>query len=192
VKGENAVFDLFWSRRSFIKGSLIGALMLLGSSPAFATEFTAEEPSEGRLSLFNTHSRERMQVTYRDKAGNYDFEALNRINWILRCHFTGEVATMDIHTLEFLNAVDNRLGGNHEIHIISGYRSPRYNNLLLKEGHKVARHSLHMEGKAIDIQIPGVSLDKVRKVALNMRYGGVGYYPGAGFVHIDSGNFRSW
>ncbi len=184
--------NLFWSRRSFLKGSLIGALMLFGSSPAFASEFTTEETSEGRLSLFNIHSRERVQVTYRDKAGNYDFEALNRINWILRCHFTGEVATMDIRALEFLNDVDKKLGGNHEIHIISGYRSPRYNCLLLQEGHKVARHSLHMEGKAIDIQIPRVGLDKVRKVALNMRSGGVGYYPDAGFVHIDSGNFRIW
>ncbi len=184
--------NLFWSRRSFLKGSLLGALILFGSNPVFASEFTTEETSEGRLSLFNTHSRERIQVTYRDKAGNYDFEALNRINWILRCHFTGEVATMDIRTLEYLNEVDNKLGGNHEIHVISGYRSPRYNNLLLQEGHKVARHSLHMEGKAIDIQIPGLELDRVRDVALNMRYGGVGYYPDAGFVHIDSGNFRTW
>ncbi len=186
------MFDLSWSRRSFLKGSLIGALMLFGSGSAFAGEFTAEEPSEGRLSLYNIHSKERMRITFRDKAGNYDFEALNRINWLLRCHFTGDVTTMDIHTLEFLNRVDNNLGGNHEIHIISGYRSPRYNSLLLHEGHKVARHSLHMEGKAIDIQIPGIGLDKVRKVALDMRCGGVGYYPGAGFVHIDSGNFRTW
>ncbi len=186
------MINLSWSRRSFLKGSLIGALMLFGSTPAFASEFATEESSEGRLSLFNTHSRERIQVTYRDRAGNYDFEALNRINWILRCHFTGEVATMDIRTLEFLNEVDNKLGGNHDIHVISGYRSPRYNGLLLQEGHKVARHSLHMEGKAIDIQIPGVELDRVRNVALNMRYGGVGYYPDAGFVHIDSGNVRTW
>jgi uncharacterized protein YcbK (DUF882 family) len=186
------LIDLSWSRRSFLKGSLIGALMLFGSSPAFAGEFITEEASEGRLSLFNIHSRERIQVVYRDKAGNYDFEALNRLNWILRCHFTGEVATMDIRTLEFLNEVDNKLGGGHEIHIISGYRSPRYNGLLLQEGHKVARHSLHMEGKAIDFQVPGVGLDKVRTVALNMKYGGVGHYPGAGFVHIDSGAFRTW
>ena len=80
----------------------------------------------------------------------------------------------------------------HEIHIISGYRSPTYNGDLRRGGHGVARHSLHMKGKAIDISVPGVGLDKLRRVALNLRYGGVGYYPGPGFVHIDSGNFRIW
>jgi len=186
------LFDSSWNRRSFLKGAVLGTLILFGYHPASAVEYTADDGPEGRLSLFNIHSKERVRVTYRDRAGNYDLDALNRLNWVLRCHYTGEVANMDVHTLEFLNTVDKKLGGDHEIHIISGYRSPTYNKLLRNEGHKVARHSLHMEGKAIDIHIPGIGLDTVRKVALATRFGGVGYYPGPGFVHIDSGKFRVW
>jgi uncharacterized protein YcbK (DUF882 family) len=89
--------------------------------------------------------------------------------------------------------VDKRLGGGNEIHIISGFRSSRYNAMLRKEGHGgVARKSLHTKGKAIDIAIPGVDLRTLRTAALDLRYGGVGYYPGPGFVHIDSGSYRTW
>lgn len=146
----------------------------------------------GKLSLFNIHTSEKLTVSYRKEDGDYDIEALKAINWILRCHYANQETEMDVRTIEFLNTVDKKLGGNNEIHIISGYRSPAYNRLLRHEGHKVARHSLHLVGKAVDIHIPGTSLDKVRQVALNLRYGGVGYYPGKGFVHIDSGKFRTW
>ena len=182
----------FWSRRSFFKASLAGALVLAGRGPVFAKGLITPEVPEGKLSLYNTHNGERLSVAFRNGADDYDHEALKAVNWILRCHFTNQEADMDIRTIEFLNAVDKKLGGEHEIHIISGYRSPLYNNLLRQEGHKVARRSLHQLGKAIDIHIPGIGLDKVRQVALNLKCGGVGYYPGAGFVHLDSGDFRAW
>ncbi len=183
----------FWSRRTFFKASLAGALALVARKPVFAKELVTPEISEGKLSLYNIHNHERLTVVYRNAAGEYDGDALKAINWILRCHYTNEETEMDIHTLDFLNTVDKRLGGGNEVHIISGYRSPLYNRLLRHEGHGgVARHSLHQVGKAIDIHIPGVSLEKVRQVALNLRSGGVGYYPGGGFVHIDSGVFRTW
>jgi uncharacterized protein YcbK (DUF882 family) len=186
------MFDTFWSRRSFFKASLASALALAGNGPAFAKVLLTPEAPEGNLSLYNTHNKERLTVAFRNGAGDYDHEALKAINWILRCHFTNQETDMDIRTIEFLNAVDKKLGGNNEIHIISGYRSPLYNKLLRHEGHNVARKSLHQFGKAIDIHIPGIGLDKVRHVALNLKYGGVGYYPGAGFVHLDSGALRSW
>jgi uncharacterized protein YcbK (DUF882 family) len=171
---------------------LVGALTIVGNRHSFAKQESAQEMPEGRLSLFNTHNRERLSVTFRNKDGEYDIDALNAINWILRCHYTNQETIMDVRTIEFLNTVDKKLGGNNEIHIISGYRSPLYNRLLRQEGHGVARHSLHQVGKAIDIHIPGTSLAKIRQVALNLKYGGVGYYPGAGFVHLDSGQFRTW
>jgi uncharacterized protein YcbK (DUF882 family) len=99
---------------------------------------------------------------------------------------------MDIKTIECLNLVDKKLGGRNEIHIISGYRSPTYNSLLVQNGRHVAKQSLHRVGKAIDIVIPGVPLVKVRHAAVALKLGGVGYYPGAGFVHIDSGKVRTW
>jgi uncharacterized protein YcbK (DUF882 family) len=187
------LFNKFWSRRTFFKASLAGVMALVAERPVFAKTLANQDMPEGRLSLYNTHNHERLTVAYRNEAGDYDSEALKSINWILRCHYTNQETAMDIRVLEFLNKVDKRLGGNNEIHIISGYRSPLYNRLLRKEGHGgVARHSLHQVGRAIDIQIPGTGLDRIRHVALNMRCGGVGFYPGAGFVHLDSGEFRTW
>jgi uncharacterized protein YcbK (DUF882 family) len=185
------LFDSFFSRRLFLKASMAGAFLLAGGKPAFPKVSTDVRTPEGKLNLYNNHSKERFTVNFRDSEGNYDLNALNSLNWILRCH-SGETTDMDVRVIEYLNLVDKELGGGNEIHIISGYRSPTYNSELRREGHGVARHSFHMKGKAIDIAVPGVGLDKLRRVALNLRYGGVGYYPGPGFVHIDSGNFRTW
>lgn len=189
---RSLLFDSLFSRRLFLKASLACALLLAEIDPAWAKLPNLDTLPTGKLSLYNTHSKERLTVDYRDPTGNYNPDALKSLNWILRCHYTGEVADMDIRVIEHLNLVDKKLGGGNEFHIISGYRSPEYNGLLRREGHHVARHSLHMKGKAIDIAVPGVGLDKLRRTALNLRYGGVGYYPGPGFVHIDSGGFRTW
>lgn len=186
------MFDSFWSRRLFLKASLAGALSVAWGKPAFPKVATDLRLPEGKLSLYNTHSMERLTVDYRDPSGNYNPDAIKSLNWILRCHYTGEVANMDLHVIEYLNTIDKNLGGGNEFHIISGYRSPDYNGLLRREGHRVAKHSLHLRGKAIDISVPGVGLDKLRRTALSLKCGGVGYYPGAGFVHIDSGSFRTW
>ena len=44
----------------------------------------------------------------------------------------------------------------------------------------------------IDIRLPGTDLAYLRKAALSMRAGGVGYYPQANFLHVDTGRFRTW
>lgn len=186
------MFDSIFSRRLFLKASLACALLLAEIDPVWAKVPKLENLPVGKLSLYNTHSKERITVDYRDPAGNYNPDALKSLNWILRCHYTGEVADMDIKVIEHLNLVDKKLGGGNEFHIISGYRSPEYNSRLRREGHHVARHSLHLKAKAVDIAIPGMGLDKLHRTALNLKFGGVGYYPGAGFVHLDSGSFRTW
>ena len=99
---------------------------------------------------------------------------------------------MDIRVIEFLNRVDKRTGGGHEIEVVSAYRSPAYNRLLIKKGRAAARHSYHIQGKAIDIRIPNTGLEILQRTALSMEYGGVGYYPESGFIHLDSGPVRSW
>lgn len=185
------MFEKYWSRRSFIKASLLGSLAVFGNRSAYAKTFS-KDFQEGRLKLFNTHTEERLDVLYRNSKGEYDAEALKALNWIFRCHYTGQVTAMDIRTIEFLNSVEKKLGGGHEIHIICGYRSQEYNSLLRKEGRSVAKQSLHLHGQAVDIAIPGAALSDVRRIAIAMKNGGVGYYPGAGFVHLDSGNFRTW
>src|SRR5208337_2348304 len=101
--------------------------------PAFAALFLAELP-EGRLSLYNVHTNEKLGVTYRDSTGVYDEGALKEMDHFLRCHYTGESIKMDIAAIEFLILVGKKLAGNREIRIISGYRSPEYNRVLRVEG----------------------------------------------------------
>ncbi|MBI4715677.1 MAG: DUF882 domain-containing protein [Nitrospirae bacterium] len=180
-----------WNRRTFLKASLAGTLLFFGTAGRSGATIPDRLP-EGRLLLYNTHTEERLDVLYRDPENGYRPDALDSLNRILRCHYTQQTAEMDLRVIEFVNAVDKQLGGGHEIHIISGYRSPEYNDLLIRKGRNVARHSLHLSGKAIDIRIPKVGLDILKRTAHSLRYGGVGYYPKSGFVHLDSGRFRSW
>ena len=147
---------------------------------------------ERRLSLYNIHTDERLEVVYRDGTGRYNPAALGALNHFLRCHYTQQVAKIDPHVIEFLSRVDQRLGEGHEIHVVSGYRSPEYNALLVREGKGAAKHSLHLLGKAVDIRIPTVGLDILKKTAQSLEYGGVGYYPKSGFIHLDSGRVRNW
>ncbi len=184
------MFHSILNRRSFLKASLAGATLLLSKSAFSSTIFSRELP-EGRLLLYNIHTDERLNVAYRRPSGAYDPDALTALNWFLRCHYTNRAADMDVGVIEFLNMVSNMTGPDKEIHIISGYRSPEYNQLLIKQGRHVARNSMHMKGKAIDFNIPSLDLAVLRKTALSLRYGGVGYYPGD-FVHLDSGRFRTW
>lgn len=191
-------------RRMFLKSSALFAATFLGAKSAFAkladTDHLSSQLSEdkvrlpeGRLTLFNTSNRERVTVTYRNSVGDYCQDALQSLNWILRCHNTDETTQMDLRVLEYLNRIVNCFGGDHEVHIISGYRSPAYNRQLRKHSHGgVAKDSYHIKGRAIDFFIPGVALDRLRKTALALAAGGVGYYPHNGWVHIDSGHFRTW
>lgn len=183
--------DWSWSRRTVLKTSIAGFL-LLGERLLFPAAMQAHPFPEGELSLYNIHTDERLRVRYRDRTGEYDLSALDDINHILRCHHTGEVAAIDPRLLEHVNLVQKALGGEGDIHVISGYRSPEYNALLVKKSRRAARHSYHVEGQALDFFIPGVQPRVIRQAALKLKYGGVGYYRRAQFVHLDCGPFRSW
>ena len=180
-----------WTRRNILRVSLVGAMLLGGRLICPSVTFARGLP-EGRVTLFNVWTDERLEVTYRNEAGEYDLEALDDVNYILRCHYTGEVAAIDVRVLEHVNLVQKKLGSQREIHVISGFRSPEYNAMLVRSGRRAARNSLHVQGQAIDIQIPGVHPKMVRQAALQLEYGGVGYYPRSKFVHLDSGPFRHW
>jgi uncharacterized protein YcbK (DUF882 family) len=184
--------DTMLCRRMFLKSSALFAATLLGAKSAFAKLTEGGGLPEGKLSLYNVNNHERLSVTYRNSFGEYCAEALQSLNWILRCHNTNEVTHIDVRVLEYLNRLNNALGGGHEIQIISGYRSPSYNHHLRGATKGVAKNSLHMKGMAIDLAIPGVGLDMIRRTARALASGGVGYYPTGGFVHIDSGGFRAW
>jgi uncharacterized protein YcbK (DUF882 family) len=179
-------------RRAFLKSSLYFAATLLFAKSSLAKVWDGASLPKGKISLHNINNNERLTVTYRNELGEYDSEALKALNWVLRCHSTNETTSMDLRVIEYLNRLDHALGGGNEIQIISGYRSPSYNGKLRSVSQGVAKHSLHMKGKAIDLAIAGIGLDTIRRTALSFSAGGVGYYPRGGFVHIDSGAIRAW
>jgi len=147
---------------------------------------------ERALAFHNTHTGERLRATYWAD-GRYDKGALREIDHLLRDHRSNSVRRIDRKLLDQLFVLRNKLTTTRPVHVISGYRSPKTNALLRKKGGGgVARRSQHMLGKAIDIRVPSRSLNKVRLAALSLQAGGVGYYPGSNFVHLDTGRVRRW
>lgn len=180
-----------WTRRRFLRTTAVGMALAVARLVLPSDGWAARLP-EGRLSLYNLQTDERLSVTYRTEAGTYDRGALNELNYLLRCHHTNESTMMDVRLIEFVNLVQKRIGGRRDVHVISGYRSPEYNEHLIRLGTRAARNSYHVLGQAVDVQIPGVPLRTLREVALRLGCGGVGYYPRGKFVHLDSGPFRYW
>jgi uncharacterized protein YcbK (DUF882 family) len=164
-----------------------GIVTSLGISPAFGRTV----PSARTLAFDNVHTGERLEATYWEH-GAYQPDALAAIDRILRDHRTDEATVMDTRLLDLLHSLRAMLGSRRRFEVFSGYRSPSTNAALFEEGHGVAEHSFHMAGKAIDIQLPGRSLPVLRRAALQLRRGGVGYYPSSGFVHVDVGPLRRW
>jgi uncharacterized protein YcbK (DUF882 family) len=171
------------SRRNFIKALVGGAVLLPFSN------VRASLTRDRSLKMINMHTGERLNVTY-FSSGRYDPVALDEINCFLRCHFTGEVKEMDIKLLDLLCKIKDRVARYSEIKIISGYRSPSYNELLIQKGRNVGSNSLHLKGLAIDFSIDGVRKRKLSDIARSFAAGGVGKY--RDFVHIDVGRVRYW
>jgi len=171
------------SRRNFLKTIAVASVLY-----PFGRVFGSDN-AERSLSLCNIHTDERLDISY-FSAGRYDFEALDKINHLLRCHHTNKVKSIDIGVLDLLCDVKTRIGTDKEIQIISGYRSPEYNDYLRSIGRNVAKNSYHMRGVAIDFSIQGFGVSSVSRVAKSFLVGGVGQYPE--FVHIDTGPVRYW
>lgn len=177
----------FTRRRLLIAGGLAaGACLLPGM--AFASPVTSTNPR--KISLCNIHTREDLETQYFD-GRDYIKQELKRINHICRDFRRNEVANMDRRLIDAIAQIQEGLGHKGQVRIISGYRSPQTNQALRKTG-GVAKKSYHMKGQAIDFNLEGVPLSKVRNAALELRLGGVGYYPKSGFVHIDTGPVRRW
>ncbi len=144
------------------------------------------------IELFNTHTSESLQVAYRDASG-FVGASLDKLRWLLRDHRANEAGRMDVALFDQLTDVAAQLGVDPRFEVISGYRSPRTNELLRRTGGGgVARHSLHMQGRAIDVRLHGVSCAELRDAAIGARRGGVGYYRRSDFVHLDTGPVRTW
>lgn len=177
-------------RRRFL--SVATGLAVASGFPMVAKAIALRGNSVRDLSMDHTHTRENIALTYAI-GRQYVPQALTDLNMFLRDHYSGIAGRMDPALYDFMHAVRVSLGARAPYHIISGYRAPKTNeHLRTTRGGGVAKRSLHIEGKAVDLRLPGVPLKELRDAALELKLGGVGYYPGSNFVHIDTGNVRSW
>lgn len=180
------------SRRRFISllgGAVASAVML----PAVPLVASATQPvlASRNLVFQHLHTGEKLQARYWH-GGDYDATVLTSINLVLRDFRTGDTHTIDRSLLDLLYTVQKELGVDAPYHVIGGYRSPKTNNMLRGRSNGVAKHSLHMEGRAIDVRLPGVNSLRLREAAADLRLGGVGYYRSSDFVHLDTGRPRVW
>jgi uncharacterized protein YcbK (DUF882 family) len=146
---------------------------------------------ERRLAFVHTHTGERFSTTYWGD-GAYLERELERVEDFLRDFRTGERHAIDPALLDQLHDLALATGTRAPFQVISGYRSARTNASLRAAGGGQAGHSLHMLGQAIDVRLADVSSASIRDAALDLGRGGVGFYRGADFVHLDTGRVRRW
>ena len=183
------------NRRRFLTMGLVSAAPIVVPAAAWArmrvrTSSPRKREPARSLSFYNLHTGERLTTVYWEK-GEYVANALEEVNYILRDFRQNEVKPIDPTLLDLLVALRDRLQSQANYEVISGYRSPLTNAMLHSQSEGVAAHSLHMDGRAIDLRLPGRPLGLVRVAALSLQRGGVGYYPGR-FVHVDTGRVRWW
>jgi uncharacterized protein YcbK (DUF882 family) len=146
---------------------------------------------EKAVALYNSHTGESLKAIYWAQ-GRYLPEALSAVDRVLRDHRTDEIKPINPQVLDLLHAINEELACHSPFYIISAYRSPSTNAYLRFMSRRVAEHSLHMDGKAVDLRLPGWASHTLKRVAVDLQMGGVGYYPRADFVHVDVGPVRYW
>lgn len=177
------------SRRFFVKGC---ALLIPGAALVTPWHLVRAATVERTLSFHHTHTGENLSLVYHDGA-DYLPDALSEINRLLRDFRSEETYPIDPSLLDLLSTVRTLTGDRGTFEVISGYRSPSTNTMLRRKGGGgVAKRSLHMQGKAIDVRLNGVDSAKLRKASISLARGGIGYYPKSDFVHLDTGRFRTW
>jgi uncharacterized protein YcbK (DUF882 family) len=167
-------------------GALAGTAALWTRSSSGAPNANSK-----RIALLNLHTGEGLDIEYgRDDA--YRSDAFAAIEVLLRDFRNGEKHAIDPQLLDYLHDVAARLGVPPAFSVISGYRSPETNGRLCQRSSGVSRHSLHMQGRAIDVRLNGVECADLAARAEDLKRGGVGYYRASNFVHLDTGAFRTW
>jgi uncharacterized protein YcbK (DUF882 family) len=179
------------SRRDFLKtifaaAGIYAADQVLSSQSVLAA---LARPRTRALNLYNIHTGEHLSLRYGAK-GIWRDDDLERISYLLRCHYTNEMRPIDPDVINLLCRIKDRFGSSKQVKIVSGFRSRRYNEYLRCAGHCVAKESLHLKGLAVDFSIPGIRARDISRAAKRLAAGGVGKYPD--FVHIDTGRVRSW
>jgi uncharacterized protein YcbK (DUF882 family) len=162
------------------------------SRRASVQQSSSREGQDHLLLLYNTHTAERIDIVYR-RGEQYIPSALAQLDYFLRDHRTGDVRHFDPRLYDILYDLTSSIGhSGGEIDIVCGYRTPSTNESLRAHTAGVAKNSLHIQAEAIDLRMPGIDTLNLRKAALALGRGGVGYYPRSDFIHVDVGRVRQW
>lgn len=190
IQKNNAAAEIYESdRRGFLKHGLLFTAALGFWMPSLAE---AAPPTAGReLAFSNIHTGESFRGEYWYR-GKYLPDAFSEIKHILRDYRNDEKYPIDPRLIDVLFVLKQRVKNKAPFEVFSGYRSPATNAWLRRHTSGVARGSLHMQGQAVDINQPGTRLSSLRKTAISLQSGGVGFYPSSDFVHIDTGRVRIW
>lgn len=186
------------SRRLFMKTGLImsataatGLIMPKEASAAPARQLFTNINEPRLISFRNLHTGEIFTGPY--KMGDaYIPDSLKKISYTLRDHRTGDAIDMDQDLFDYLHALKVSVNKDNDFVVLSGYRSPKTNEMLRRKTEGVARNSYHTKGRAVDIRMPGVDTRKLQLAAEKLRLGGVGHYISSGFIHLDTGPIRTW
>jgi uncharacterized protein YcbK (DUF882 family) len=187
---------VIFSRRqclSLIAGSAGITLARFASAEQAAAVLAEEAPVEERvLELFNTHTNENVKAVYK-RGAEYDAAALESFKKLLRDRRNGDIHDIDVRLYDQLFDLARLAKCHPHYDIISAYRSQESNDKMSsRPGSGVAKKSLHMQGRAIDVRLRGCTCSRLRDLALAAKMGGVGYYEKSDFVHLDTGSFRTW
>jgi uncharacterized protein YcbK (DUF882 family) len=184
-----------FTRRQLIQTACAAGTGIAMARFAFARgEAVSETPGlpERHLELHNSHTNETVSVLYR-RGDEYQASAVASLRNVMRDHRNNTAHEIDLALYDQLHDLALAAGCDPRFEIISGYRSPESNaSMSARPGSGVAKHSLHMEGRAIDVRLHQCSCADLRELALAAARGGVGYYRSSNFVHIDTGRFRTW
>lgn len=184
VRRDSATGTVFRAGRRI---GLAAVIVVLGCN---GLQTAAANGDTRTLTFHHTHTGENLTVTYR-RNGRYDADALKKIDWVMRDWRRNQSVKMDPAVIDAVWELTRSVDGD-TVDIICGYRAPATNSMLRSRSGGVAKESQHMVGKAIDLKVRGVSLEKQRAAALRLHRGGVGYYPGSQFIHVDTGSIRHW
>lgn len=144
-----------------------------------------------RAFVHNLHTGDTLNAVYYEH-GAYVPDALHAAMKVLRDWRSGEEHYMDPRLFDLMHQLRQKVEVRGAFQIVSGYRSAKTNAWMRRHSQEVAEHSQHILGKAVDIGLEGVDLNRLHRAALSLRAGGVGFYPNSGFVHVDVGPVRQW
>ena len=179
------------SRRRFF--ALAGAGLAATALPLLPTDGWAAPRATAAKTIYldGLYTGERLKATFWEN-GSFVPEVLRDIDRLMRdCH-SGQQYPIDPYLLNSLHTLSQTIGPGKPIGVVCGYRSPETNAQLIQDGRVWAAQSFHLYGRAVDIRIPGVSQRDLYRAAMRFHAGGVGNYPKANFVHVDTGPHRHW